>query len=159
VIQSNKDWDSAETVRRQWLRTFLSRKSAPSTAAAFLAGSLARADHAVTQALTGGNFLAHDLLGLPEQAPTFGRRARAMVELVGKASDARAQMIALGLVLAAYEEATSRNSWRSVSDSTTRYLRYLEANGYELSTVELRACGEAPLPDGDVDTALPEPAA
>ena len=156
VIQSNKDWDSAETVRRRWLRTFLSRKSAPSTAAAFLAGSLARADHAVTQALTAGNFLGHDLLGLPKQAPTLGRQAPAMVELVGKASDARAQMIALGLILAAYEEATSRNSWRSVSDSTTRYLRYLEANGYELSTVELRACGDAQLPH-DADSATPEP--
>ncbi|WP_307961843.1 hypothetical protein [Salinispora arenicola] len=150
VIQSNKAWDSAETVRRNWLRTFLARKTAPKTAA----GSLARTDHAVTSALTGGNRLAHDLLGLPDQAPTLGRRAPAMVELVGKASDERAQMIALGLLLAAYEEATSRNSWRTVSDSTTRYLRYLEANGYELSTVELRACGESPLPATDTNLAI-----
>lgn len=157
VIQSNKDWDSAETVRRQWLRTFLVRKSAPATAAGFIAGSLARAeDHAVTQALTGGNRLAHDLLGLPDQAPTLGRRAPAMVELVGKTSDARAQMIALGLVLAAYEEATNRNCWRSVSDSTARYLRYLEANGYELSTVERRACGEEPLPQTGAEPATPQ---
>ncbi|GAB3849438.1 hypothetical protein GCM10029963_33830 [Micromonospora andamanensis] len=154
VIQSNKAWDSAETVRRNWLRTFLARKTAPKTAAGFIAGSLARTDHAVTSALTGGNRLAHDLLGLPDQAPTLGRRAPAMVELVGKASDERAQMIALGLLLAAYEEATSRNSWRSVSDSTTRYLRYLEANGYELSTVELRACGESPLPATDTNPAI-----
>ncbi|MEV2240110.1 ParB N-terminal domain-containing protein [Micromonospora sp. NPDC049891] len=153
VIQSNKAWDSAETVRRNWLRTFLARKIAPKTAAGFIAGSLARADHAVTSALTGGNRLANDLLGLPDQAPTLGRRAPAMVELVGKASDERAQMIALGLLLAAYEEATSRNLWRSVSDSTTRYLRYLEANGYELATVELRACGEAPLPATDTNPA------
>jgi len=153
VIQSNKDWDSAETVRRQWLRTFLSRKTAPATAAGFIAGSLARTDHAVTQALTYGNRLAHDLFGLPDQAPTLGRRAPAMVELVGKATDARAQVIALGLVLAAYEEATSRNSWRTVSDSTTRYLRFLEAHGYELSTVERRACGEAPQPDPEADGA------
>jgi ParB family chromosome partitioning protein len=159
VIQSNKDWDSAETVRRQWLRTFLARKSAPNTAAAFIAGSLARTDHAVTRALTGGNRLAHDLLGLPDQAPTLGRRAPAMVELVGKANDARAQMIALGLVLAAYEEATNRNCWRSVSDDTTRYLRYLEANGYELSTVERRACGEAPLPQTDTEPATQQPIA
>lgn len=153
VIQSNKAWDSAETVRRNWLRTFLARKAAPKTAAGFIAGSLARTDHAVTSALTGGNRLAHDLLGLPDRAPTLGRRAPAMVELVGKASDERAQMIALGLLLAAYEEATSRNSWRTVSDSTTRYLRYLEANGYELSTVELRACGESPLPATDANPA------
>ncbi|MDG4784904.1 ParB N-terminal domain-containing protein [Micromonospora sp. WMMD1102] len=156
VIQSNKAWDSAETVRRNWLRTFLARKAAPKTAAGFIAGSLARTDHAVTSALTGGNRLAHDLLGLPDQAPTLGRRAPAMVELVGKASDERAQMIALGLLLAAYEEATSRNSWRSVSESTTRYLRYLEANGYELSTVELRACGESPLPATDANLAAAE---
>jgi ParB family chromosome partitioning protein len=146
VIQSNKDWDSAETVRRQWLRGFLTRKTAPKTAAAFIAGSLAHTDHALTQALTNGHKLGHDLLGLGEQAPTYGRRAQALADLLATAGDARAQMIALGLVLAAYEEATGRHTWRNVHAASARYLHFLQTNGYELSTVELRACGEPPAP-------------
>jgi hypothetical protein len=50
-------------------------------------------------------------------------------ELLGGASDDRAQMIALGPVLAAYEGATGCNSWGTVGDSlcdlTTRPRPYL----------------------------------
>ncbi|MHA6783203.1 ParB/RepB/Spo0J family partition protein [Pseudonocardia saturnea] len=35
VIANNKEWDSATTVRRQWLRTFLARKTPPRNAAVF----------------------------------------------------------------------------------------------------------------------------
>lgn len=41
VIESNKEWDSATTVRRTWLRGYLTRKSAPKGTASFLAGSAA----------------------------------------------------------------------------------------------------------------------
>ncbi|GAA4442578.1 ParB/RepB/Spo0J family partition protein [Phytohabitans houttuyneae] len=157
VIDSNKAWESAEKVRRQWLRTFLQGRKAPTSAAAFIAGSLARTDFEVTQAVSGGNQLAHELLGLADQAPKFGRHSAAMVEVVGKASDSRAQMIALGLILAAYEEGTDRNCWRAGRDSIARYLRYLEANGYELSTVEKRACGEKP--SAAATSPVPQPAA
>jgi ParB family transcriptional regulator, chromosome partitioning protein len=37
VIANNKAWDSATTVRRDWLRHFLARKSAPKDAAQFIA--------------------------------------------------------------------------------------------------------------------------
>jgi len=140
VIASNKDWDSAQTVRRRWLRTFLARKTAPAGAVAFVAGSLAAADHEITRALTSGHRLAHELLGLGDQAPTLGRRTPAVVGLVEKAGAGRAQQLLLGLVLAAYEDVAGRHSWRQVSDSTSRYLRFLEASGYELSAVEQRAC-------------------
>lgn len=41
-----------------------------------------------------------------------------------------------------YEAATNREHWRRLDDGTRRYLRFIESQGYELSDVERRACGE-----------------
>lgn len=51
-------------------------------------------------------------------------------------------MIALAQVLAAYEDRTDRSDWRTVRPHVARYLRFIEAQGYALSPVERRACGE-----------------
>jgi ParB family transcriptional regulator, chromosome partitioning protein len=56
-------------------------------------------------------------------------------------------MLALAPVLAGYEETTDRSDWRTVRTHTARYLRFLQSCGYSLAPVELRACGEHPLPD------------
>lgn len=142
VINSNKAWVAAETVRRRWLTDFFARKTPPKGSIRFIAESLADADYALTEAFTCGHRLAHELLGIADKAPAYGRRSPALDELVAKASEARANMIALALLLAAYEDKTSRDSWRSVDQATARYLRFMEAQGYELSVVERRACGE-----------------
>lgn len=158
VIQSNKAWDSAEKVRRNWLRTFMARPSAPKTAAAFIAGSLARADHAVTQALTYGNRFAADLFGLGERGiPTYGRRSTALTDMIDKAKESRALMITLGLILAAYEDSLNRQSWRRVDEATARYLHFLEEHGYELSHVEKRASGDATGPEPEATTPMDLP--
>ena len=65
-------------------------------------------------------------------------------ELIAEATEARAQVITLGLILGAQEGATSVMSWRSVNPGTARYLLLLEANGYTLSNVERRATGKDP---------------
>lgn len=150
VVRSNKLWDSAEKVRRDFLRTLLARKVAPRGAAAFIATALASGDYAISSALGDGHPLAHELLGLTK--PGYGE-PKPIVGMVGKAGDGRALMLGLGLVLAAYEGSTSRQTWRSVNPGIARYLRYLEANGYELSDVERRACGEQPAAAGDEVTA------
>ncbi|HCT80688.1 MAG TPA: hypothetical protein DGG94_05195 [Micromonosporaceae bacterium] len=145
VIQSNKDWISAETVRRTWLISFLARKTSPKPAVHFVAGSLASGDYAVSDAISDGNKLAMELLGLWAQGTAKARYKRdASDELaaqLAKATDARAQVITLGMLLAAYEAKTGKHSWRNTDQPTARYLLFLEANGYELSKVELRACG------------------
>ena len=128
VVANNKAWRSAETVRRAWLTTFLARKTAPKGAAGFVAQSLVRADHELRRALERAHLEARDLFGGSVSAE--------------ETSDGRAQMIGLGLVLAAYEQGTGVWSWRAPSDSTAWYLRYLAAQGYELSEVERLACGE-----------------
>ncbi|MEU7802680.1 ParB N-terminal domain-containing protein [Micromonospora arborensis] len=148
VIQSNKDWDSAEKVRRNWLREFMSRPAAPKTAGTFIAGSLARADHPITQALTYGNKLAAEMFGLGEKGVSvYGRRSTALTDTIDKAKEPRALMISLGLILAAYEDSLTRQSWRSVNEATARYLHFLEEQGYKLSHVEKRATGDATGPE------------
>jgi len=149
VIASNKAWASATTVRREWLRTFVTRKTAPKTAVAFIAASMVAGDYALREALLSGHAFAHDLFGLEQPAGYASARTQVLAGLLDGVTDARAHMVTLALIVAAYEAATSTQSWRVVDASTARYLRYLEANGYTLSTVELRACGEqSPAGDG-----------
>lgn len=143
VIDSNKAWRSAETVRRDWLRTFLSRKTAPKGAALFIAESLALCGYPLTEALGCGHDFYTGLLGL-ERPAGYGNHGATIVPLLAGVSASRGEMVALGLILAGHEAATSTELWRRPYPWAVRYLRYLEAQGYELSDVERRACGEQP---------------
>ncbi|WP_344017093.1 hypothetical protein [Pseudonocardia xinjiangensis] len=59
VIANNKDWDSATTVRRDWLRTtFLARKTAPKDAVRFIAATLGCGSHDVRKAMESGHSTA-----------------------------------------------------------------------------------------------------
>lgn len=137
VIDNNKAWTSAETVRRAWLTDLAARKSAPKGAATFIANSLA------ARARLLDAYHVHqtrnEILGTTN--------ATDITALIGKASEARAQLLALVQVLAAHEAATGKNDWRTINTDTVTYLRYLESLGYTLSEIELRACGEEVLTD------------
>lgn len=142
VIASNKAWKSAEVVRREWLRIHLARKTPPKGSAVLIAQALANNPSTIAQ--MGGNHLAADLLG--REASHYGINPAISV-LIDKATEQRAQVIALAIVLAGYEANTDTNSWRRVDTGTRRYLTFLAECGYALSDVERRACGEQPLPD------------
>jgi len=142
VIASNKAWGSAEPVRREYLRALLTRKTPPKGSAALVAGALAR--DADTVARVGGNHLAADLLGCD---PTTWGRNGAVADLIAQASEARAQVLGLALVLAAYEDNLTPAAWRQVQPTTQRYLGLLSDTGYTLADIERRACGQDPLPD------------
>ena len=88
------------------------------------------------------------LLGVP-YGVAYRDGVTKLRELIAEATEARAQVITLGLILGAQEGATSVMSWRSVNPGTARYLLLLEANGYPLSNVERRATGQEPLPEAD----------
>ncbi len=137
VIDNNKSWTSAETVRRAWLTDLAARKGAPKGAATFIANSLA------ARARLFDAYHVHqtrnEILGTTN--------ATDITALIGKASEARAQLLALVQVLAAHEAATGKNDWRTINTDTVTYLRYLESLGYTLSEIELRACGEEVLTD------------
>lgn len=132
VIEANKAWDAAEPVRREFVRTYVTRKTAPKGAA-----------HLIAHAITGhwSTSAEVDHMRVAEVARAF-RVAPTDTE-VDKATDGRALVLVLGRVLAGYESKTSRGSWRTVSAHTALYLKFLAANGYTLSPVEERATGSA----------------
>lgn len=136
VIENNKAWDAAETVRRAWLPTLAARKTPPKGTGAFLATALTRDAHTVTE--SGGDKFAAEWLGVKESH--FGRSD--YTKVIAKATEARATVVALVQVLAAYEARTGRMDWRRDGDSPAgRYLRFLASVGYTLSDVEQIATG------------------
>jgi len=145
VIRCNKEWKAAQPVRRDWLRSFLTRKTAPKDAAAFMAQIVAT--HADVVSHIDANGLAVNLLGLTEQA-AYGR-SKVLTEAVAKASDARAQVLLLAQVLAGCERDLSPHAWRSLSPTSARYLLKIEEWGYRLDDVERLACGIEPLSEAN----------
>lgn len=154
VIANNKAWRSAQTVRRDWLRKLAARKTPPKTGAAFVAGQLAWGAWELTKALSDSQKLGHELLGLtpPTAAASASarplQRDRAVAEHLADATEARATLVALVLVLAAIEENAAPDGWRYPSKAVGRYLLWLQDNGYELSPVECLAAGLDAPPDG-----------
>jgi len=69
---------------------------------------------ALTQALAGCHRLAGVLLGCPEQAAGYGRGAAGVLALLDGASERCAEVVTQSQVLAAYEDSTSKHSWRHV---------------------------------------------
>lgn len=147
VVESNKGWASAKTVRRQWMETFAKRKSAPKSATHFIATTLFESPHLIDRAGHSARTYALDLLGSGTTAS--GGPARAVVSET--TTVARAQMISLVILLAAYEHAMTDNDWRHTNTATARYLRFLTAQGYGRADVEVRACGEQPQRDDAQD--------
>ena len=139
VIANNAAWFSARTVRQEWLRTLISRKSAPKGAAAFIARAIAADAHVVSDRK------GHDLVcKWLSCAKTGYGSSSALVALIDRSSQARAQVIALAQILAAYEARTDKEDWRTRQRHTERFLRFIASCGYALSDVERRACGETP---------------
>lgn len=134
VIANNKAWKSAETVRPDWLSTFLARKSPPKAAAAYLAGELLRGTHELRRAMERRTVVA-DVLGIADAA--------ALDSHADAATDARATVLALAVVLCAYEQSTSVQTWRRPDGEIRRYFAFLAANGYECADVE-KLCTQPP---------------
>jgi ParB family chromosome partitioning protein len=136
VIGNNKDWDSATTVRREWLRTaFLARKTAPKDAARFIATTLGRGGHDVRKAMESGHATARELLGMDLDAVVAYGAPNPIAVAAEAASPARATMLALAVLLGAAEHGTGRHSWRNPSAETRAYFTALRGWGYPLSPV------------------------
>jgi len=57
VIENNKAWRSAETVRREWLTGFCSRKTPPTGAEALICEAVATGQYTLTRAMQEGHRL------------------------------------------------------------------------------------------------------
>jgi ParB family chromosome partitioning protein len=149
VVANNEAWRSAEKVRRAWLRDFLTRRTPPKGTAAFLATVLIHDPHALTRACGNGHQRARDLFRLGHltdeaDAPDTRRGRRTPADLLDGATDSRALVVALGLVLAAHEDTWTTDTWRRPSTADARYLAFLMTNGYTPAEVEQLILG-API--------------
>ena len=152
VIENNKAWDAAVSVRRAWLREFFQRKTPPAGAAAFITHAILTGDHAIRRAFEQGHPLAVDLFGVdgastkPGDDNTYAypgyRRAQDLATITIGVTDKRLIHITLATIMAAYEDALDRQSWRRDGGCTEKhYLQYLDGLGYQLSDVERLAAG------------------
>ncbi|MBT2519076.1 ParB N-terminal domain-containing protein [Streptomyces sp. ISL-90] len=132
LIANNKAWASAETVRREWLVEFMSRKTLPKDAAQFIARGLTTHRGDVYREMQAGNPLAHTLLGID---PGSGWRADKLAEVI-EATPAKAQHVSLAIVLGGTEENTDKGAWRYPSEDKGAYFAQLAKWGYTLSEVE-----------------------
>lgn len=136
VIDNNKAWESATAHRRRWLAEFIARKKPAADAAAFIALILAGGSHDVRKAMESGSPTACALLGLPEPPGYYSSGPRPLVEAAKTATGARATQLSLAVLLGAFEDGTSRESWRSPTRETVAYFTTLRAWHYPLSDVE-----------------------
>jgi ParB family chromosome partitioning protein len=141
VLALNKLGTAAQEVRRAWVRDhLLTRKTPVKGAAVFMATCLNAGpgllvDHA-------GQQIVGELLGLGDSPVS------AAVGKLAATADGRAQVLVLGMVLAALEGRTPKDAWRDTAQSyrpvpgAAEYLRFLAANGYALSAIEQVVTGE-----------------
>lgn len=144
LIANNKAWGSAEVVRREWLASFLTRKTLPKDAAAFVALGLTQHRNDVSSALSAGNRFAAALLGLPEPE---GHWSYNPIDTYAEQTGKHAH-VTLAVVLAGMELATGKHSWRHPDSRAVRYFGQIAAWGYPLSDVE-QIVVDAKTTDGD----------
>ena len=129
VIVLNKAGDAAQSVRREFITGLLQRKTPPKGTAQFVAERLI----ADPYLLQRGGDVASELLGADIRSG----------ELLDHVSDARAEVVLLGVTLGSLEFQTGRDAWRGGPEGTrVAYLRFLAANGYGLSAVEQVIVGD-----------------
>lgn len=132
LIANNKAWASAEVVRREWLARFLSRKTAPKNALAFVADTLIRDGGYLRSALSEHHPLAGELLGAAQRE--WGKPDPLAVVI--EQNPTRTITVLLAIAIAAHEAATSKSTWRNPSRDDEAYFAALTGWGYTLSEVE-----------------------
>ncbi|MEV8241987.1 ParB/RepB/Spo0J family partition protein [Microbacterium testaceum] len=132
LIANNKAWASAEVVRREWLTTFLARKTLPKDTAQVIAKGLTFHRNAISTGTRDGNPLAHTLLGVERGGYFEADKLASIVE----ATPGKAQHVSLAVVLGAVEATTGKHTWRNPGTLDAAYLTQLTAWGYTLSEVE-----------------------
>jgi len=129
VLTLNKAGDAALGVRRAFVTTLLQRKTLPKGAAAFIAKTLT-SDPSLLAGHTA-QATAAELLGVAGDE---------LASLTEDATDQRAEVITLGLVLGALEIRSAKSAWRAPSAHSVgpkEYLNFLSDHcGYALSPVE-----------------------
>lgn len=146
VIEHNKAWRSAVSVRREWLRGFLGRKSVPTGAEALICEAVVGCDHHLGKALDKRHPLLRSLLGEDEDG--FYESAAACARMATGPKTPKALSVrTLAAVLAAWEESAGVHTWRNPTEWDARVMGALIGWGYEASEVERILIGEEPTTD------------
>ena len=150
MIENNKAWRSAETVRREWLAQFITRKTPPAGAEQLICAAVVGGEHALTQAISGGHRLLCQLSGGTPSDPYSGYRHR--LDLADQPRNAKAEtMLTLAATLCAWEAGTRVDTWRHPSRWDHRIMTALTGWGYPPSEVEQLLTQHAE-PDSDAAT-------
>ena len=152
VRRRNTEWRTANEVRTSHVKAVLASKAPPAGALKLIVGAIARGE---TQPLMSshGHQTACELLCLTGDGSATGYRDMLLAELA-RASEKRAQMIALAMVLGAAEDGVRDvHTWQSAEGAywttygipaAARYLAWLaEHTGYGLSEIEAEVAAHA----------------
>ena len=152
VIANNKAWASAETVRREWLATFVARKTAPKGAEALICEAVVTGHHSLSKAMDHRHPMLFTLLGVDRPTGYYGAGHDECHKIATKASTPKAAtMTTLAAVIAAWEATTGKHSWRNPTAWDARVLGALVEWGYQPSEVERILLGEEPQPSTETD--------
>ncbi|GAB2679759.1 hypothetical protein GCM10027271_46250 [Saccharopolyspora gloriosae] len=145
VIAHGKAWDSATTLRRDWLHRFATRRTAPKDAPVWTTQIWASGGHSLRKALDNGHELAGELLGLPGGPSEIARAAQ-------NATPGRATVIMTVLAMAAIEAGTDRrHTWERPDELQRLYFAQIQQWGYEPAEVEALVTGGASSRTGDTE--------
>lgn len=153
VVKYNKEWTSAEKVRHTFLKGFVKRKTAPKDAQRWIVEVLARGSHDMRKAMEDRHSLAIEWLGLGTDDIRAWNSPNPIVTAAATANSARATMLTVAMLLAALDNGTSRQTWRSPTADNVAYFSKLREWGYNLSEVESLVLEpeKATVEDEDVD--------
>nr|AAV52095.1 putative ParB partitioning protein [Nocardioides sp. JS614] len=159
VIANNKAWASAETVRREWLAGFVTRKSAPNGAESLICEAVVTGHHTLSKAMEHRHPMLFSLLGIDTPTGYYGAGYEECRKIATKAITPKAAtMTTLTAVLAAWEDSTGKHTWRNPSAWDARMLGALMEWGYKPSDVERLLLDEEPMTERveEADDAEPQ---
>ncbi|WP_338752270.1 ParB/RepB/Spo0J family partition protein [Janibacter alittae] len=137
VRENNAAWRSAETVRRQWLAGFVTRKTPPKGAEAVICEAMIIAPHSLTRAMQNSHAMLRSTLGSESELGDYRAVAAECATLSTQPATAKAlTMRTLAAVLLAWEDSTDVHTWRNPSTWDRRVMAVMTGWGYEASEVE-----------------------
>lgn len=161
VVENNKAWQSAVTVRREWLGEFArNRKTVPAGAEAFVLGEFLTLPWYLSNHLNNARTLLDRAVHGDKVMHSHDEMAKLLIGKTG-GSAKRAIVMQLALVFAAWEggagdDDAGKGKWRRFDVSDTRVLRFMEKCGYGLSEVERLVAYPSAEEGGKTNTTIGE---
>ena len=143
VREFNKAWRAAETIRRDWMREFFGRKSAPTGAESLICEAVLTNTYDLGKAFDSRHKVLLEVLG--EKVEAYYGNPKACEKFATRPKTPKGfTMRTLAAVVAAWEARTDTHTWRNPSAWDARILGALIEWGYEASPVERVLLGENP---------------